>query len=146
MKSVLIAALVAAGLGRAAFADPTGDALSAKARACITSAAPDVAARSHELTDAVNFLINDLCSVEIQHANAYAHNKKVLEQLQATAASSQLVGVSIDPATGELTTPPGFEPSMNATTIMLNALRGIADQTADYRSVAAKAVLAAKSK
>jgi hypothetical protein len=146
MKPVLIAGLMAVGLGGAASADPTGDALSAKAQECITSAAPKVVARSRDLTDAVNFLVADLCSVEIQHANAYAQSKQELEQLQATAASTQLAGVTIDPNTGELKTPPGFTAPLNTTTIMLNAVRGVAGQSADYRAVAARAVLSAEAK
>jgi hypothetical protein len=146
MKAVLIAGLIAGGLGGAASADPTADALATKAQDCINSAAPKVVARSRDLTDAVNFLVNDLCSVEIQHANAYASSKLELEQLQATTASTQLAGVTIDPATGELKTPPGFALPLNTTTIMLNALRGGAGQSADYRSIAARAVLSAETK
>jgi hypothetical protein len=146
MKRVLIAVLFAVGAGGATSADPVGDALSTKAQECITSAAARVAARSHDLTDAVSFLVNDLCSVEIQHANAYAQSKRALEQLQATTASTQLAGITIDPTTGELKTPPGFTMPLNTTTIMLNAMRGIADQLADYRSTAARAVLSAEAK
>jgi hypothetical protein len=145
MKPVLLAGLLAVGLGGAAGADPTGDALSAKAQDCITSAAPKVVARSRDLTDTVNFLVNDLCGVEVQHANAYVQSKQALEQLQATTASTQLAGVTIDPTTGELKTPPGFALPLNTTSIMLNALRGGA-QSADYRSIAARAVLAAEPK
>lgn len=145
MKLVLIAGLMAVGLGGAASADPTGDALSAQARECITSAAPKVAARSRDLTDAVDFLVTDLCSVEIDHANTYARSKQTLDQLQATAASTQLAGVTIDPTTGELNTPPGFSPPFNPTTMMLSAMR-VGAQSADYRSLAAKAVLSAEAK
>jgi hypothetical protein len=146
MKVVLLAVLLAASLGSAAFADPPGDALSAKAKECITSAAASVAARSHDLSDAVNFLVSDLCSVEIQHANAYFQSKRALEQLQATTASNQLAGVTVDTMTGELKTPPGFEMPLNTTTIMLNAMRAGSDQFANFRSIAARAVLAAEAK
>ena len=143
---VLLAGLFAAGLGGAAHADPTEDALAAKARDCITAAAPKVVARAHDLTDAVNFLVNDLCSVEIQHANTYVQSQRALEQLQATTASNQLNGVTIDPATGELKTPPGFTMPLNTTSIMLNAVRGMVDQIAEFRSTAARAVLSAGPK
>ena len=145
MKTVLIAGLIAVGLAGAANADPIGDALAAKAQDCIAAAAPKVAARSRDLTDAVNFLVIDLCGVEIQHANAYDQSKKELEQLQATTASSQLAGITIDPATGELKTPPGFEPPINVSSVMLNAMRA-AGQSSDYRSIAARAVLSAEAK
>jgi hypothetical protein len=146
MRLVLLAGLFAVGLGVTAHADPTEDALSSKARDCITSAAPRVVVRAHDLTDAVNFLVNDLCSVEIQHANTYVQSKRTLEQLQATTAANQLSGVAIDPTTGELKTPPGFTMPLDTSTIMLKALRGITDQFADYRSTAARAVLSAAPK
>ena len=146
MRHMLIAVLIAMGFGGAAHADPTGDALSAKARDCITAAAPKVAARSHELTDAVNFLVNDLCVVEIQHFNTYAQSKRTLEQLQATAASAQLAGITIDADTGELNTPPGFTPPPYTTTLMLNSLRAVTSPSSQFRSLAAKAVLAAEGR
>ena len=146
MRAILISAIVAASVGGIANADPTADALSAKAEECIKAAAPRVAANSQGLTDAVNFLVNDLCGVEIQHANTYSQSTRALEQLKAVTASAQLAGVTIDPATGELNTPPGFAAPLNTTNIMLNALRPIAGQAGQFRSVAAKAVLAARAK
>ena len=147
MRTILIAGVVAASLGGAAKADPAGDALTATAEACIRASATKVAANSQNLSEAVNFLVNDLCGVEIQHANAYAQSLRSLDQLKATTASTQLAGVTIDPATGELNTPPGFSPALNATNaLMMSALRVAGGQPAQYRAMAAKAVLAAKAK
>ncbi len=106
MKSILLAGLIATSLGGAAWADAAGDALSSKAEDCIRSAAPRVAASSQSLTDAVNFLVGDLCGTEVQHANAYAQSIRALDQLKATSATNQLAGITINPATGELNTPP----------------------------------------
>jgi hypothetical protein len=146
MKAVVIAVGLVASIAGVAKADVAGDALSAKAEDCIRTAAPRVAASSQSLSDAVNFLVSDLCGIEVQHANAYAQSLRSLEQLKATAATTQLAGITIDQATGELTTPPGFTAPLNTTTLMLNAMRVAGGQPPQYRSIAAKAVLAAKSK
>lgn len=146
MKAILIATLVATSLGGVARADAAGDALASKAEECIRTAAPKVAASSQNLSDAVNFLVNDLCGIEVQHANTYAQSARALEQLKATSATNQLAGVTIDQTTGELNTPAGFSAPLNTTTLMLNALRTTGGLPPRYRSVAAKAVLAAKAK
>jgi hypothetical protein len=146
MKSILLAGLIATSLGGVAKADSTGDALSSRAEECIRSAAPKVAANSQNLSEAVNFLVSDLCGIEVQHANTYEQSLRALDQLKATSASTQLAGITINPATGELNTPPGFAAPLNTTTLMLNALRGGAGQAPRYRSFAAQAVLAAKTK
>jgi hypothetical protein len=146
MKAMLIAGLIATSLGGAAKADAAGDTLSSKAEECIRTAAPRVASSSQNLSDAVSFLVNDLCGIEVQHANAYAQSLRSLEQLKATSATNQLAGVTIDQKTGELNTPPGFSAPLNTTTLMLNALRASGGASPLYRSIAAKAVLAAKAK
>lgn len=143
MRALVIAGILAASTTGMAKADAAGDALSARAEDCIRAAAPKVAASSQSLSDAVTFLVSDLCGVEVQHANAYAQSLRSLEQLKATAATTQLAGVTIDQTTGELRTPPGFAAPLNTTTLMLNAVRAAGGQPPQYRSIAAKAVLAA---
>jgi hypothetical protein len=146
MKAIVIAGVVAASIAGTAKADAAGDALSAKAEQCIQTSAAKVAASAQSLSDAVNFLVNDLCGVEVQHANAHAQSLRSLEQLKATTAPSQLAGITIDPATGELITPPGFAAPLNTGALMLNAMRVATGQPPQYRSIAARAVLAAKAK
>jgi hypothetical protein len=146
MKAILVAAILATSFGGVAIADPAGDALAAKAEECIKSAAPKVAANSQSLTDAVNFLTNDLCGAEVQHATTYAQSLRSFEQLKATEAPSQIVGIKIDPETGELNTPPGFSMPLNMNTVMLNAFRATSGPALQLRSFAAKLVLAAKGK
>ena len=143
MRALVIAAILATSMAGMARADAAGDALSAKAEACIREAAPKVAASSQSLSDAVTFLVNDLCGIEVQHANAYAQSLRSLEQLKATAATTQLAGITIDQTSGELTTPPGFVVPLNTTSLMLNAMRGVAGQAPQYRAIAANTALAA---
>jgi hypothetical protein len=143
MRLALLAA-AATLAATTANAQPPGDALTDKAQACIRAAAPKVASAAQSLTDAVDFLVNDLCSVEIQRAANYAANSQRLADWAATSASAQLVGVSVDPATGDLKTPPGFSPPFNAATTMLSVYR-MSSQGSEYRALAAREVLAARA-
>jgi len=148
MRLALLAAAAAMSAATTATAEPPAqppaDALTGHAQACIRAAAPKVASAAQSLTDAVDFLVNDLCSVDIQRANNYAANLQRLADWAATSASAQLVGVSVDPATGDLKTPPGFSPPFNAATTMLSVYR-MSSQGAEFRALAAREVLAAKT-
>lgn len=145
MKAMLLAGIVAAGIVSSAKADPAGDALSAKADECIRAAAPKISSMSQSLTETVNFLVEDLCVEEIKHADAYAGNIRLLEGWRATTAGTQLIGITVDPTSGELKTPPGFAPPLNTSAMMLNTLRASLAPLARYRSLAAKAVLTARA-
>lgn len=147
MRLALLAVAAAMSVATTASAQPAaqaGDALTGKAQACIRAGAPKVVAAAQSLTDAVEFLVNDLCSVDIQRANNYAANAQRLADWAATSASAQLVGVSVDPATGDLKTPPGFSPPFNAGTTMLSVYR-LSAQGAEFRALAAREVLAARA-
>jgi hypothetical protein len=147
MKSILFAALAAAAIlpAATALADPAGEALEAKADACVRAQAPQVSAMSSSPNDAVNFLVDDLCGVQIQRAENYASNQRVLAVWQATMPATALANVSVDPGSGEMKTPPGFSPPLNTSSMMLSTLRNITNPRAHYRALAAQAVLAAKA-
>ncbi|HZZ32618.1 MAG TPA: hypothetical protein VFE10_11565 [Phenylobacterium sp.] len=147
MKSMLFAALAAAVIlpAATALADPAGEALEAKADACIRAQAPQVSAITPSPNEAVTFLVDGLCGVEIQRAETYNSNQRVLAQWQATMQAAALANVSVDPASGELKSPPGFSPPLNTSSMMLSTLRNITNPRAHYRALAAQAVLAAKA-
>jgi hypothetical protein len=146
MKPMLLAALAAAVMLPAApaLADPAGDSLEGLASACIRAQAAQVSAMSPSPNDAVNFLVDDLCGVQIQRAENYASNQRVLAAWQATMPAGALANISVDPASGELKTPPGFSPPLNTSSVMLSTLRNLSNPRAHYRALAAQAVLAAK--
>jgi hypothetical protein len=142
MRIIIAAAIAAVCVVGVARADPAGDALSAKAEACIKSAAPEVSRMSADPTAAVGFLVNDLCAVEVQRAESYASNSRMLGELQATMPPVALEKVSIDPVTGELRTPPGFSAPLNVSSAMLTTLRNL-NPRARFAAFAARAILAA---
>jgi hypothetical protein len=144
MKSMLLAAFAVALSATSALADPAGEALDATATACIHAEAAHVAALSPSLTEAVNFVVEDLCGVEIQRTENYAGNQRILAEWQATMPPAVLANIGIDPASGELKTPPGFSPPLNASSMMLTTMRNITNPRAHYRALAAQAVMAAK--
>lgn len=145
MRLVLLACSAAILFAHPALADPAGDALNASADQCIRSQAPAVSRVTPNPTDAVTFLVNDLCGVEIQRATNYETNARMLIDLRANLPPSAITGVSLDPASGELHTPPGFSPPIGVTTSMLSGMRNLLTPQARFRAVAAHAVLAAKS-
>ena len=144
MRLALLVAAAAMSAATTATAQPPGEALSGKAQDCIRAAAPRVASAAQSLTDAVDFLVNDLCSVDIQRAVNYSANAQRLADWAATSASAQLVGVSVDPATGDLKTPAGFSPPFNAATTMLSVYR-LSSQGSEFRALAAREVLTARA-
>jgi hypothetical protein len=145
MKVTLAATvLMAAIVGGSAAAQPVQDSPTGKAEACIRAGAPAVAQANHGLTDAVDFLVDDLCGVEVQRALSYATSERTLDSWKTQVASAQLAGVSIDADTGELKTPPGFSPPFN-TNAMLDAFKGLEHRSATFKATAAKAILAARA-
>jgi hypothetical protein len=142
VKRLLLAISITA-FATTARADPAGDALFAKAADCIRANAGEVAAKSRDLMDATQFLVNGVCVVEISHVDNYAANLRTLTGWQAKNSSSQLAGVSLDPITGDLVTPPGFSLPFDAGSSYLTDLHHSSPSTA-LRAIAAHAVLDAK--
>jgi hypothetical protein len=165
-----LAAGVALVAGAASAADP-GDALRDKADACVRDNAARVVAVSPTPIDAVNFLVDAVCAQAIDRAHTYQNNARMLadwrarpvrppmaidpkrgppsafEQRElddAARTTAQLADVSVDPQTGEMVTPPGFEPPIQLTSpLVLNLFTGMANQ-ARYKTLAGQAVLAAE--
>ena len=144
MKTYALAVAVAAAAVGVAHADPAADGLSAKAEACIRAAAPEVSRLTPNPSEAVTFLVGDLCAVEIQRAEAYAGNARTLAELQASMPPAAVANVSLDPVTGELKTPSGFAIPMGVTGSLLSSLRN-QNPRARYAAFAARAVLAARA-
>ena len=146
MKVTLAATvLMAAIMGGSAAAQPAQDSPTGNAEACIRAGAPAVAQANHGLTDAVDFLVDDLCGVEVQRALSYATSERTLDSWKTQVASAQLAGVSIDADTGELKTPPGFSPPFNVSNAMLDVFKGLEHRSATFKATAAKAILAARA-
>ncbi len=167
---LIIFVAAAAVIAGAAHADPTGERLNKTAEACIRDGAPKVAAQAQGLTDAVSFLIDDLCAQDIRHAEAYARNWGLMSVVQASlpkpkAASAggdkdaatpapsmaarsiaQLAAVTIDPDTGDLIVP-GTKSPLSAPLMLANWFAGGFANSATharFRAVAADAVLAVR--
>jgi hypothetical protein len=142
MKPLLLAVAIAAcTVGRVA-ADPAEDALRAKAEACIRSAAPDVAAKAEGVEDAIQGVAR-LCNVEIARTINYEANARTLADWQGRSSSAQLVGVALDPLTGELKTPPGFKMEWDSSAANLRELKRITPQE-ELDAFAARAVIDAR--
>ncbi len=173
MRLTTLTVLTAALAAQAAAADPVGDHLMAAAETCIRSGAPKVAAQTQGLSDAVSFLIDDLCAPDIRHLEAYDRNSRLLAVIHAdlpkpkaaSAAGSgdqaapasgpagamkslgMLQAILIDPDTGDLTVPAGAKPSLSAPLMFANWFSGGYASSAAHarlRSIAAQAVLAAR--
>ena len=142
MKTLLGATLASFCFLGPAVADPAGDALYAKAVACIRSAAPEVIKKAEGLTDAMNFIINGVCVVDVQHAEAYAESERTLAEWSAKESSTQMSGVTVDPNTGELKAPPGFLSDIGRV-VFLNELNRTTPRVGLFAE-AARAVLAAR--
>jgi hypothetical protein len=143
MRAILLSCAATVLLAHPALADPAGGGLSAKAEACIRSEAPVVSRMTATLTDAVNFLISDLCGVEVSRAENFEANSRTVSQLQATMPAPALAGVSVDPNTGDLKYPPGFSPPIGSTSALLS-MRSFTPRP-KFAAIAARAVLTAKS-
>ncbi len=144
MRAALLATTMLLATVRTALADPVEDALYQKANSCIEINAAKVGALSPNPHEAVNFLVDDLCVTDISHIENYAQNAQTLTQWRATQAASQLAGVSINSTTGELITPPGFSPPLNASLALVNALHNSVAAREKLRAIAAQAVLNVK--
>jgi hypothetical protein len=171
MRLFLMMAIAAASFAGAARADAVEDGLTKKADACIRDQAERVSSLSQSLNEAVTFLVDDLCAVQIQHADAYVSSSRMLADWRAAPVrptipvgasgrplndfekrliedaartSDELAQVTINPETGELSTPPGFAPPLNPSSMLTSALRlGLAPH-ARYKALAAEAVIAAR--
>jgi hypothetical protein len=171
MRQLLMMAFVAASVAGAARADAIEDGLTKKADACIHDQAARVTGLSQTLNEAVGFLIDDLCAVQIQHAETYASSARMLADWRAapirtsipvgvggrplndfekrlvedaSRTSDQLAQVTINPETGELNAPPGFAAPLNPSSLLTSALRVGLSPHARFKAVAAEAVLAAR--
>jgi hypothetical protein len=160
------------GLGLAALAAPAIAgvdanlvALHAKAEGCISSHAVEVDRASNSLTEAVDFLVNDLCAPEISAVQKYRQNTRTIATMKGFTAAgyadiydgdaklnamlkkqqaslrTTYEKASVDPNTGEIRFPEGDEAS---------ALYALADTPVDstapaeFRATAARAILEAR--
>jgi hypothetical protein len=73
--------------------------------------------------------------------DAYDKNARTLADWEARSSSTQLAGVSLDPATGELRTPPGFKIQWDASSVAVGDA-GRATPRDELNSFAMRAVLA----
>ncbi len=145
MRLIQLSCVAAVLVACPALADPVGDALTARAETCIRSEAPAVSRMTPSPNDAVTFLVSDLCAVEIQRAENYEANSRMLAQLQATMPAPALTGVSVDPATGDFKAPPGFSTPIGVQSSMLSSTLRNLQPRAKFAAFAARAVLAARS-
>jgi hypothetical protein len=169
MRLLLVTILVGTAFAGAAIADPITDGLAAKADACIKARAPEVVAKAASINDAVNFLVSDLCAVQIRNYSAYSANSRLVADWRATLnrtataigptssmdsfdrrqledaqrSREQLTKIAVDPGTGDLNAPAGFDPPLEGGATMSALLRNL-NSDAGFRAVAAEAVLAAK--
>jgi hypothetical protein len=166
-----VTALLAPATAPAATDDP-GAVLKAAAEQCLRSNAVRVTPATQTLTEAVSFLVEDLCATEIARSVEYRTSMKMLAAMQAnppkpqftTSAAHPTLGafeeqqnanadeqarlvkqLRVDSASGELITPPGFDPTfaLRATT-MFGPIFSVAFAQADFKAIAAQAVLEAK--
>ncbi|HEY1879595.1 MAG TPA: hypothetical protein VGG68_06665 [Caulobacteraceae bacterium] len=86
MKFLVALALAIAGPALAA--DDVQQNLDAKAEACITAGAPEVARIEPNLSSAVDFLTNDLCAREIEVAQKFRTNRSLLDMMIETQRST----------------------------------------------------------
>lgn len=148
--------------------DAVAGALGQRAESCIQAAVPAVAAQPGSLSEGVDFLVNDLCSVDVHHFDAYRQNARQLaEWRQASQTApfglsmgnpspetvksveaqqlSEVAKASIDPNTGELIVPPDFTPPLNPTAMMSLTINADTDSNARFKAFAARALLAART-
>ena len=142
MKMLLLGVAMAACPLADASADPAIDALKAKAEACMTSKAPDVAAKAENVTDAVGAL-SWVCGVEIARVDAYDKNARTLADWEGRSSSTQLAGVSLDPVTGELRIPPGFKIEWDSSSATVSDLGRVTPRD-ELNAFATRAVLAVR--
>jgi hypothetical protein len=170
---LLVAAAVAvsvavSGSAIAASDDTAADALAQRAEACIQAAVPAVAAEPGSLSDGVDFLVNDLCSVDVRHFDAYRQNARQLAEWRKASQTppfglsmgnpsieavksveaeqqSEVAKASLDPNTGELIVPPDFSPPINPTAMMSLTINADGDPNARFKVFAARALLAART-
>ena len=142
MRLLLLAIVMAACTLDGASADPAGDVLKAEAQASITVAAPEVAAKADNLTDAM-YAISWLCGVEMARVDAYDKNARTLADWVGRSSSTQLAGVSLDPVTGELRTPPGFKVEWDSASAAVSDLGRVTPRD-ELNAFAVRAVLAAR--
>lgn len=169
LVAAAVAVSVAAGGSTiAASDDAASDALAQRAEACIQAAVPAVAAEPGSLSDGVDFLVNDLCSVDVRHFDAYRQNARQLAEWRKAsltppfglsmgnpsieavksmeaAQQSEVAKASIDPDTGELIVPPDFSPPLNPTAMMSLTINADGDPNARFKVFAARALLAART-
>ena len=165
----LATALLGPGAALAAPQDP-GAALRLAAAQCLRSNAVRATAATQTLTEAVSFLVDDLCANEIARSNTYQTSMKTLEEMQADPpkpkftisaahpalsdfeqqqnadAEHQAVLVKqakVNPTTGELETPGDLDLTLR-TKAMIGPMFEAVQAMAEFKSIAATAVLDAK--
>jgi hypothetical protein len=165
---VLAVASLAMFGGVARAQEPSGDAhVRARVEACIDEHAPDVERATTSLTDAVGFLVQNLCAVEVHRLNHYHDSasklaaarkaavdaaddiegtKKEIAEAKAALATYReaLDRISVDPETGDITIPPA-PPHVDVGPASPFSPGDFFDPISpDLRAVAARAVLNAR--
>jgi hypothetical protein len=154
--------------------DPVEQHLRDQALACIRAHAADVERLDERLADAVDFLLDDLCRIEVGNHDRYVSNTALIAQMRNTlsvdyptlgvsghvdvaalqAQSMQLMqkqrdawkDAKVDPQTGALIGPPGATGvSIDEDDGDSSAPAADATQTDSLRAAAAQAVLAART-
>jgi hypothetical protein len=162
-RIAFFAAAAVLAAASAASADPVGEHLTKAAEDCIRAAAPSVVARSQGLSDAVTFLVDDLCAAEVRHAEAYERNQRVLAVMgpslakRPAPAAPAAAGTPappppaappapmVNPETGDIVAP-DLKGNAALPLLIANWLGGSVgsgDAHARFRALAAQAVLAA---
>ena len=152
MRAIIgaLAGAAALTLAQAALADPAGEGFERAADDCIRGNATRVAAQSASLSDAVSFLVDDLCAPDIRHAEAYQRNVELLGVLRTREGSKDAAaagGAALDPKTGDLTIPGDIKGNGAIPLMLANWLGervGAGAAQARFRAVAAQAVLDAR--
>lgn len=145
------------------------EALARKAESCVKERAPEVARYAKSMTEAVDFLVDDLCAVSIGHYRAYRQSAAWLQTMTANSSAlvdqddsqptghdavrkmrenfaklqAQWQATTIDADTGEMVQPAGANQG-NMFAIGISEQFG-GGKDGRFRSVAAAAVLEAKA-
>ncbi|HWA63980.1 MAG TPA: hypothetical protein VG939_21590 [Caulobacteraceae bacterium] len=165
MAIAVMATIAIAGRAAAAdLLDVKQTPIAARAIECLRAHASEVAAATPTLTDAVDFLMTDLCAEEVGRYKSYLTNASWLRLTQSPTVGVAIVdsgdapstpssrrsaaqwqatmaAATIDPDTAEIRLPPGAKMSLPVTN-WSEALRQ--DNDAYLRAVAAKAILEAR--
>ncbi|MDB5431267.1 MAG: hypothetical protein JWP35_2383 [Caulobacter sp.] len=140
-------------------------ALAEKASACIRGAAPQVERAEAALSDGADFILNDLCAVEVAAVNRYQRGQAMLQTLRASASAldqgdgdgdftakerasmaamrKAYAKATIDPDTGEIVWPEGTPTEVGGMTLY-TSFAASNEAPPELRSLAGRELLAAR--